>query len=135
MRTFTHDYTKAAEAERLVFEAYQALTGGKAEEAERLIVEADTALREYLAKDNVVEDPEAEGYIRAADTFDEGQIDYIRDIFGEILEKHGDKYEELGIVNTCQRLMGDPEFESLEQFKRNTSGVWTEITEGEEEEE
>jgi len=65
--------------------------------------------------------------------FTKEQIEYIRDEFGCIIEQTNNANDELDLINVCQRLLGCPEYESYEQFKRDCSGTWEEIREEDEE--
>lgn len=65
--------------------------------------------------------------------FSKDQLNLIRDTFAEILwyPEQGNRFvlesdkEALDIINTCQRIDCNPEFESVEQFRKNTA-KWTE---------
>ncbi len=76
------------------------------------------------------------------DFFDWDSLVLIRDIFGEMLDRRrydpkaysGESLsaeEELSIINTCCRLLHDPEYDSCLQFFRNKSNSWAEIIEDE----
>lgn len=66
--------------------------------------------------------------------FSDEQISLIRDTFAEILSypKEGGRFilegeeDALGIINTCQRIDRNEEFESVEQFRSSKSAHWTE---------
>ncbi len=86
-----------------------------------------------LLEDEKMNDEEKE-LLKAHDSFSSKQLDFIRDLFGEQLAKNAKSVfaaEELEIINICQRNLGDPEFESVEQFVNSKSGLWTKIEEGE----
>lgn len=63
--------------------------------------------------------------------FNDDQLDYIRDIFGDLVHTYRPQpsmaEECLAIVNVCQKALDCPEFESLSQFYHNRSNLWTEI--------
>ena len=67
--------------------------------------------------------------------FSDEQLSIIRDVLGAIID---DSYrlsighteylqENLDIINIIQDYQGYPTFDSLETFKKNTSGLWSEI--------
>ena len=66
------------------------------------------------------------------ETFNDEQLNLIRDTFAEILwyPEVGNRFvleseeDALGIINTCQRLACNQEFESVEQFRADTSCSW-----------
>lgn len=66
------------------------------------------------------------------ETFNDEQLNLIRDTFAEILwyPEVGSRFvmeseeDALGIINTCQRIACNPEFKSVEQFRANTSYSW-----------
>lgn len=66
------------------------------------------------------------------ETFNDEQLNLIRDTFAEILwyPEVGNRFvleseeDVLGIINTCQRLACNPEFESVEQFRADISCSW-----------
>lgn len=66
-------------------------------------------------------------------TFDEDQLHLIRDTFAEILwyPEQGKRFvleseeDALDVINTCQRIDHNPEFKSVEQFRKNSSMKWT----------
>ena len=71
-------------------------------------------------------DPDAVGLIKGEDFFDHDQLCYIRDEFACIMEQTNNANDELDIINKCCRLLEDPEFESFEEWQKNTSGTWCE---------
>lgn len=89
------------------------------------------------------DDDLADGLIKQSETFDDDQLDFIRDIFGNLITDTKNGYlknkvkgvahplqeEELAIINVCQKQLGADEFESVEQFYRNKSNTWNEIIE------
>ena len=65
MKVYVHDYTKAAEANRLLGEAYRCATSQREPppcELRDLLEQAVTALDSYLASDNLVEEDSEEVY-------------------------------------------------------------------------
>lgn len=67
-----------------------------------------------------------DGFIPVEDTFNEEQLCFIRDEFACIMEQTNNANGELDIINKCCRLLEDPEFESFEEWQKNTSGTWAE---------
>ena len=65
------------------------------------------------------------------ETFTEEQLCFIRDEFACIMEKTKNANDELDIINTCNRILDCPTFDSYEQWERNTSDTWEEIEEEE----
>lgn len=68
--------------------------------------------------------------------FDRDQLDFIRDLFAEAMEKSRNvnssnskkiQEEELMIINVCQRMLGSDQFKNVEEFYENKSGTWSEI--------
>lgn len=94
--------------------------------AKKRINQASLLLRQYLAGDNLIIDPDAVGLIKAEDYFDHDQLCFIRDEFACIMEQTNNANDELDIINKCCRLLEDPEFESYEEFEKNNSGTWAE---------
>lgn len=65
MQQFSHDYTKVAETQNVLFLALEDLRNGHTYEAKRGIMKAREMLDEYLAKDNMVPDNNVEnGWVR-----------------------------------------------------------------------
>ncbi len=131
MKEYSHDYTKVAEAENLLYSATRLIANECWDAALDRINETRKLLQQYLSQDNMVEDDDvADGWVKASDTFDDEQLDFIRDLFAiqlEMTTKSDLNAEELAIINVCQRNLGCPEFESVEQFLRNKSDKWSEI--------
>lgn len=135
MKTYSHDYTLASKAESLLCEAYQLIAKEFPQDALQRIIEAREALGEYLAGDNMVlDDDVADGFIKQQETFNEDDIELIRDLLGEYLQAHPKASyadEVLQVINVCQVQSDCPEFENVQQFISNTSNSWAEIIEGE----
>lgn len=135
MKTYSHDYTLASKAESLLCEAYQLIAKEFPQDALQRIIEAREALGEYLAGDNMVlDDDVADGFVKQQETFNEDDIELIRDLLGEYLEAHPKASyadEVLQVINVCQVQSDCPEFENVQQFISNTSNSWAEIIEGE----
>ncbi len=131
MKQYSHDYTKIAEVESHLYAAQQLNAHDDTIEAWKHIEDARRLLQEYLSADNMVEDNDvADGLVKANDTFDDEQLDFIRDLFADQLHHcptSSTAQEQLDIINKCQRNLDCPEFESVEQFANNVSNVWTEI--------
>lgn len=126
MKKYIIDYTKLSQAEAMAYQAQRSLKKRDPGAALCHIQEAREKLQEFLAKDNLVIDRDAIGLIKEGDTFDEHQLAFIRDEFACIMEKTNNANGELDIINKCCRLLEDPEFESFEEWQKNTSGTWTE---------
>lgn len=144
MKTYSIDYTKISEAENSLYSAIRLMANDCYDAAQERIEEARKLLQEFLSQDNLVKDDDlADGLIKQSETFDDDQLDFIRDLFGEQMHKSksgwykalqkGDSHplqqEELAIINVCQAQLGCDEFESVDQFYRNKSNTWTEIRE------
>lgn len=144
MKTYSIDYTKISEAENSLYSATRLMANDCHDAAQERIEEARKLLQEFLSQDNLVEDDDlADGLIKQSETFDDGQLDFIRDLFAEQMHKSKSRWykalqksnshllqqEELAIINVCQAQLGCDEFESVDQFYRNKSNIWTEIRE------
>lgn len=134
MKKYIIDYTKLSLAEEMAYQAQRSLSRENYGVALRHINEVRKILQEFLAKDNLVIDRNSIGLIKEGDTFDEHQLAFIRDEFSCIMEQTNNANDELDIINKCCRLLEDPEFESFEEFTKNTSGSWAEKYIPEEEE-
>lgn len=126
MKIYIHDYTKVSQAEAMLYKAMQFLKTRDPGAALCHIQEARKMLQQYLAVDNMIIDRDSIGLIKGEDFFDEQQLASIRDEFACIMEQTNNANDELDIINKCCRLLEDPEFESFEEFKKNTSGTWCE---------
>lgn len=126
MKKFIIDYTKLSLAEAMAYLAQQSLSRENYGVAIVQINDVREKLQEFLAKDNLVIDRDAIGLIKEGDTFDEHQLAFIRDEFACIMEETNNANGELDIINKCCRLLEDPEYESFEEFEKNTSGTWCE---------
>lgn len=67
MQIYTHDYTLASEAESQLYTAQHLLRQGDTQTALEAINCARELLGRYLSQDNMVEDNDAEGWIRSSD--------------------------------------------------------------------
>lgn len=75
MKTYSHDYTLAAQANLLIYLAQHELSKGDADGAKLLLIQAREALTEYLSKDNMIEDDDvADGWIKQSDIENLGVI-------------------------------------------------------------
>lgn len=126
MKIYRHDYSKPSEADHLLYKAERFWAKGFYLQAKKRINQASLLLRQYLAWDNMIIDRDAIGFIKAEDYFDKEQLCFIRDEFACIMEQTNNANDELDIVNKCCRLLEDPEFESFEEWQKNTSGTWAE---------
>jgi len=139
MKTYEHDYTNAKKAARELCEAMELHTEAYKieEEAYSKLNMAKIHFENYFSSLNLI--PKERSFdsltlIPKECLFSKEQLCFIRDEFACIMEKTDNANGELDIINVCQRLLDDPEFESYEQWKRNTSGTWSEIHEEEPEE-
>lgn len=142
MKVYFHNYDKARKAEKLLWDTLQDIahsddpvtTKGYFGWVKEQIQEALGILREYVDGDNEEPEDGADvygGFVKRVETFDEEQLCFIRDEFACIMEQTDNANGELDIINVCNGQLGDPTFESYDQFKRNTSNTWAEIVEGE----
>lgn len=67
MKIYTHDYTLPAQARNALFFALENLRNDHVFDAKRDIMQAMELLDKYLASDNLVEDADAEGFIKRID--------------------------------------------------------------------
>ena len=83
-----------------------------------LIDQAQSALRKYLAKDNIVEDPDADGFIKSEDLWDDDELKTIRNLcYRAILTADEEKQNELvEIVNVIQELLEEEPFGEINDF-------------------
>ena len=79
MKQYIHDYTLPSEAESKLFDALMECEDKNSKVA-ILIDQARMQLQKYLAKDNIIEDPDAEGFIKSEDYFDEDDLRKIRKV-------------------------------------------------------
>ena len=133
MKQYSHDYTKPSEVESLLYSATRLMANECYEAAVERINEARQLLQEYLAQDNMVEDDDvADGWVKVSDTFNDEQLDLIRDLFGDRLHLarwslNGFLHQEmLDIINVCQRNLYCDEYNSVSEFWDDDSGTWTE---------
>lgn len=126
MKIYIQDYSKPSEADNLLYSALRFMEKGIYLPAKKHITQASLLLRQYLAGDNLIIGPDAVGLIKGEDFFDKEQLCFIRDEFACIMEKTSNANGELDIINKCCRLLEDPEFESYEEWQKNTSGTWCE---------
>ena len=130
MKQYSHDYSLVSKAENLLHDVWQALATDNKDDAQKMVENARSLLQQYTSQDNMVEDNDCYGWVKASDTFNDEQLDFIRDLFGEQLTNcptSTTAAEELDIINVCQRNLDCPDFESVAQFLDNKSGKWTEI--------
>ncbi len=130
MKQYSHDYSLVSKAESLLHDVWQALATDNKDDAQKMVENARSLLQQYTSQDNMVEDNDCYGWVKASDTFNDEQLDFIRDLFGEQLTNcptSTTAAEELDIINVCQRNLDCPDFESVAQFLDNKSGKWTEI--------
>lgn len=133
MKQYSHDYTKPSEVESLLYSATRLMANECYEAAVERINEARQLLQEYLAQDNMVEDDDvADGWVKVSDTFNDEQLDLIRDLFYDRLHLarwslNGFLHQEmLDIINVCQRNLDCDEYNSVSEFWDDDSGTWTE---------
>ena len=122
MKTYIINYTVLSQAEEMAYQAQRTLSRENYGVARRHINKVREMLQEFLAKDNLVIDRDSIGLIKGEDFFDEHQLAFIRDEFACIMEKTNNANDELDIINNCCRLLEDPEYESYEEWQKNTTG-------------
>lgn len=120
MKQYTHDYTLPSEAESKLYDALMACEDKNSKVA-ILIDQARMQLQKYLAKDNIVEDPDAEGFIKASDTFDEEDLKRIREIlYRAIVAVPTSDYDEANelveLVDVIQDMLGEEPFGEINSF-------------------
>lgn len=120
MKQYTHDYSLPSEAESKLFDALMECEDKNSKVA-ILIEQAQTTLRKYLAHDNIVEDPDSEGFIKASDTFDEEDLKRIREIlYRAIVAVPTSDYDEANelveLVDVIQELLGEETFGEINGF-------------------
>lgn len=77
MQQFSHDYTKVAETQNVLFLALEDLRYGHTYEAKRGVMKAREMLDEYLAKDNMLPDDDVEdGWVRHSEA--QNELDTLR---------------------------------------------------------
>lgn len=126
MQQFSHDYTKVSEALESLYSATRLMANECYDAALQRINEARTILQQYLAQDNMVPDKDvSDGWIRYSEaaerTFTDEQLDFIRHLFAERLQRNWESAladDELAIINRCQARLGCPEFESVEHVRK-----------------
>ena len=75
MKTYSHDYTKPAEVDILLYSATRLLANECYDAAAIRIYEARELLQQYLAQDNMIEDDDlADGWVRMSEITDTGII-------------------------------------------------------------
>lgn len=120
MKQYIHDYTLPSEAESKLFDAFMTCEDKNSKVA-ILIDQARMQLQKYLAKDNIVEDPDSEGFIKASDTFDEEDLKRIREIlYRAIVAVPTSDYDEANelveLVDVIQELLGEETFGEINGF-------------------
>ena len=117
MKQYIHDYTLPLEAESKLFDALLKFEDKNSKVA-ILIDQAQSALRKYLAKDNIVEDPDADGFIKSDDLWDDDELKTIRNLcYRAILTADEEKQNELvEIVNVIQELLEEELFGEINDF-------------------
>ena len=117
MKRYIHDYTLPSEAESKLFDALMACEDKNSKVA-ILIDQARMQLQKYLAKDNIVEDPDADGFIKSEDLWDDDELKTIRNLcYRAILTADEEKQNELvEIVNVIQELLEEEPFGEINDF-------------------
>ena len=120
MKQYVHDYTLPSEAESKL---YDALLGcdDKNSKVAILIDQAQSTLRPSLAQDNIVEDPDAEGFIKSEDYFDEDDLKKIREILYRAIVTvscvdYREANELVELVDVIQELLGEEPFGEINNF-------------------
>ena len=70
MKIYSHDYTKVAEAAELLYSALRLIANDCIDAAKERVTEARENLLQYLNQDNMFEDPDCEGWIKASEAMD-----------------------------------------------------------------
>lgn len=117
MKQYTHDYSLPSEAESKLYDALMECEDKNSKVAV-LIDQAQSTLRKYLAKDNIVEDPDADGFIKSEDLWDDDELKKIRNLcYRAILTADEDEQNELvEIVNVVQELLEEEPFGEINDF-------------------
>jgi len=130
MKTYSFDYTKVYKAEVSLCAAQEALRKEDEELAKKSVNAARELLQQFLNGDNLVRDNDVEdGFVKSRDCFDDEQVVFIRDLFGDQLSKWPYSTiaeEELEIINKCQDWFGDPRYEDVTEFMNDESNNWGE---------
>ena len=132
MKIYRHNYLLPGEAEKRLYRAQRLLANDNSVEALQRVNEARELLIEYLAKDNIEEDNDCLGFLKQSETFDDMQINLIRDTFAKMLDS--DTYsphawDYLDIINICQLQTGCPEFEDVQHYLQNRNSHFSEVEE------
>ena len=120
MKQYIHDYTLPSEAESKLFDALMECEDKNSKVA-ILIDQARMQLQKYLAKDNIIEDPNAEGFIKSEDYFDEDDLRKIREVlFRAIMTEVNVDDDEANnlveIVDVIQKMLGEEPFGEINGF-------------------
>lgn len=117
MKQYVHDYTLPSEAESKLFDALQECDDKNSKVA-ILIDQAQSTLRKYLAKDNIVEDPDADGFIKSEDLWDDDELKKIRELCSRaILTADEEEQSELvEIANVVQELLEEEPYAEINDF-------------------
>lgn len=67
MKHYSHDYTKVSAAESHLYSAQKLISHDSTFEAWRHIADARRLLQEYLSEDNMVEDDDVDGWVKASE--------------------------------------------------------------------
>ena len=117
MKQYTHDYTLPSEAESKLYDALMECEDKNSKVA-ILIDQARMQLQKYLAKDNIIEDSDAYGFIKSEDLWDDDELKKIRNLcYRAILTADEDEQNELvEIVNVVQELLEEEPFGEINDF-------------------
>ena len=117
MKQYTHDYTLPSEAESKLYDALLECEDKNSRVA-ILIEQAQSTLRKYLAKDNIVENPDAGGFIKAEDLWDDDELKTIRNLcYRAILTSEEKEQSDLvEIINVIQELLEEEPFGEINDF-------------------
>lgn len=117
MKQYIHDYTLPSEAESKLYDALMECEDKNSKVA-ILIDQAQSALRKYLAKDNIIEDPDAEGFVKSEDIWDDDELKKIRKLcYRAILTSEEKEQSELvEIINVIQDLLEEEPFGEINDF-------------------
>jgi len=117
MKQYIHDYTLPSEVENKLLDALMECEDKNSKVA-ILIDQARMQLQKYLAKDNIIEDPDADGFIKSEDLWDDDELKKIRNLcYRAILTADEDEQNELvEIVNVIQELLEEEPFGEINDF-------------------
>lgn len=128
MKIYTHDYSLPSAAESLLYKAQKAFAEDAPETALEHICQARELLQTYLAGDNIRSDADAYGFVKQGETFDDMQLQIIREVFAKMLDEDTASphaWDYFNIIDICQLQTGCPEFGSIQNYiARDRESHW-----------